>query len=64
MTPETFGDAALRLCAVAGRLLGWRPDDFWHATPAELAAMLTPPGQAQPGIGRTDLSRMMEHDHD
>jgi hypothetical protein len=26
---------------MAGALLGWRPDEFWAATPAELAAVLT-----------------------
>lgn len=35
----TFGEAAARLAGLAG-VLGWRPDDFWSATPAELAATL------------------------
>ena len=35
-----FGEQALTLAGWAGRLLGWRPDDFWAATPAELAAAL------------------------
>jgi hypothetical protein len=25
---------------MAGALLGWRPDEFWSATPDELAAVL------------------------
>jgi len=25
---------------MAGALLGWRPDEFWRATPAELVAVL------------------------
>ena len=29
--------AARRLAGAAAQLLGWRPDDFWDATPAELA---------------------------
>ena len=36
-----FGCAAARLCAAASTLLGWRPDEFWSATPAELATALT-----------------------
>lgn len=36
-----FGEAAARLAGLAGALLGWRPDDFWRATPAELASVLT-----------------------
>jgi uncharacterized phage protein (TIGR02216 family) len=40
---DCFGDAAARLCAAAA-LLGWRPDEFWNATPAELALALQSPG--------------------
>lgn len=35
-----FGETAGRLVGQAGALLGWRPDEFWRATPAELAAVL------------------------
>lgn len=35
-----FGEAAARLCGAAAMLLGWRPDQFWNATPAELALAL------------------------
>ncbi len=37
-----FGSAALHLHAFAAQMLGWRPDHFWNATPAELAAALAP----------------------
>ena len=37
---ERFADAAVRLAGVAGALLGWTPDAFWRATPAELGAVL------------------------
>jgi uncharacterized phage protein (TIGR02216 family) len=37
---EWFAPGAGRLAGVAGLLLGWRPDEFWRATPAELAAVL------------------------
>jgi uncharacterized phage protein (TIGR02216 family) len=36
----SFGDAAARLFGAASALLGWRADEFWEATPAELAAAL------------------------
>ena len=39
----SFGAAALRLSGAASRRLGWRPDDFWNATPAELNAALAMP---------------------
>ena len=41
-----FGHAAVRLCGAAGLLLGWRPGEFWDATPTELAAMFEAPGEA------------------
>lgn len=36
----SFADAAARLAGLAGALLGWSPDQFWRATPAELGAVL------------------------
>ena len=36
----SFFKAAARLAGVAGWLLGWRPDEFWRATPVELEAVL------------------------
>lgn len=36
-----FAEAAARLAGVAAVLLGWRPDEFWRATPEELAGVLT-----------------------
>lgn len=60
-----FAPAALALCAIAARALGWRPSEFWAATPAELAAALglCPADGADPGIDRQTLQRLMEHDH-
>lgn len=40
MTSENFGQAASWLCGAAAMLVGWRPKEFWEATPAELAAAL------------------------
>lgn len=34
-----FAQAAVRLAGFAGVLLGWRPGEFWAATPAELGAV-------------------------
>lgn len=64
MSEPRFGTSALRLCSLAARAFGWRPADFWAATPAELAAILSPPGETGGGMGRDDLSRLMENDHD
>lgn len=57
----TFAGGALRLAGLASLALGWRPDDFWNATPAELAAILAPEasGEVMP-LRRHDLERLME----
>jgi len=61
---EQFGATALALGGVAARELGWRPDDFWRATPTELLTALAPaPGDAPATLDRTTLQRMMEQDH-
>jgi uncharacterized phage protein (TIGR02216 family) len=35
-----FAAGALRLAGFAGAVLGWSPEAFWRATPAELAAVV------------------------
>lgn len=59
---ERFGTAALAWYGHAARLLGWKPCEFWAATPAELGAALAPPFAA-PALDRADLKRMMEHEN-
>jgi len=44
MSAALFADAARVLAGLAARLLGWRPQEFWQATPDELTAALTVPG--------------------
>jgi uncharacterized phage protein (TIGR02216 family) len=56
-----FAEAASRLAGAAALLLGWRPDEFWRATPAELAAVLAvAKGEAAAGLDRAELERLME----
>ena len=58
---EGFLVAAARLAGLAGAVLGWRPGEFWDATPAELAAVfaaLNPAGEAPPDEGA--LARLKE----
>jgi Phage tail assembly chaperone protein, TAC len=46
---DSFAASATKLAGLAGALLGWRPEEFWSATPAELAviiAALSPSGDA------------------
>lgn len=37
---EDFSAGAVRLAGFAGAFLGWSPDAFWAATPAELACVV------------------------
>ncbi len=62
----SFADAARRACALSARLLGWRPAEFWAATPAELAMALADPAQAATPAppDRDMIERMMESDPD
>ena len=56
----SFADSALQLSGRTALLLGWRPDDFWNATPSELAtilAALSPTGNAADG---STLGQLME----
>lgn len=49
---RNFLKGAARLAGVAGWLLGWRPDEFWRSTPAELEAVLRAArGEEGPGEG-------------
>ena len=57
-----FADAVLALCGIAARVLGWRPGEFWSATPAELAACLADPPGPAPSMARGDLERLMDSD--
>lgn len=54
-----FSEGAGRLAGLAGTLLGWRPDEFWRATPAELAAVLEALAPPTGGLGRDELARLM-----
>lgn len=58
-----FAAVAARLAGAVPRLLGWTPDAFWNATPAELAAILRPPGDNTAPLTRDDLKRLMEEDN-
>lgn len=48
-----FSEAAARLAGMAGAVLGWRPEDFWQATPAELAGVVA----VLTGGGSTPMTR-------
>ncbi|MEG3163789.1 phage tail assembly chaperone [Sphingomonas sp. PB2P19] len=58
---SAFSERAGRLAGFAGAVLGWSPDAFWRATPAELAAVAGAlnGGQAPPP-GADVLARLRE----
>ncbi|HEX8124628.1 MAG TPA: phage tail assembly chaperone [Allosphingosinicella sp.] len=58
---ERFSESAGRLAGLAGALLGWRPEEFWRATPAELGGVLgAMAGPEEAPAGRAELDRLME----
>ncbi|MEE4154459.1 MAG: phage tail assembly chaperone [Erythrobacter sp.] len=59
-----FRAFATRANAICAQLLGWCPDEFWEATPAELALALgdTARSEAAHAPTRDLIARMMERD--
>jgi len=53
-----FAACAERLGAAVCAALGWRPDEFWAATPAEVAMALGAGCGAAAAAGAADLARM------
>jgi uncharacterized phage protein (TIGR02216 family) len=64
MTQPAFTPGARRLAGQAAWLLGWRPDDFWRATPDELAdalgALHEAAGAPAVSIDRAAIDLLME----
>ena len=56
----TFAVSASQLAGQTALLLGWRPDDFWNATPAELATILAALSPTDAAADGATLSQMME----
>lgn len=61
MQDERLGSAALALAGVMARVGGWRPDEFWAATPADVRAVLAGwAAEDAPAFDRAALAAMME----
>ena len=60
-----FGEAAARLSGQVALMLAWSPDQFWAATPEELATILVAAAPT-PGatMSRTTLDALMEQHGD
>jgi len=55
----TFGDRAAELAGHAGALLGWRPAEFWAATPSELATAFGLQQQDAQTVDRATIERLL-----
>jgi hypothetical protein len=56
----TFTDVASKLAGQTALLLGWRPDDFWNATPAELACIFSAVSSDSDTADSQTLNTLME----
>lgn len=60
---ERFAAAAASFAGLAAQALGWRPDTFWAATPAELALSLAPLDAVSPAPpSRAEIARLIAKD--
>lgn len=59
-----FAEAAARWSGQCALMFGWRPDEFWAATPAEVGAIVDAMQgpQASATMSRGDLSRLIAQD--
>lgn len=57
----SFAETAYMLAGQTALLLGWRPDEYWNATPAELIAILiATPRAGESAADGALLSALME----
>ncbi|MGB3738515.1 MAG: phage tail assembly chaperone [Pontixanthobacter sp.] len=57
-----FADDARRAAGFAAQALGWRPGEFWAATPADLRNAVHTPTNEAGGMTRDALHSMIERD--
>lgn len=62
MTDDRLGPAAVTLAGVMARVAGWRPDEFWATTPADVRAVLAGwvEADAEASLDGAALAAMME----
>lgn len=56
----SFADAAAAAWGLAAQALGWTPETFWAATPAELRGALGLGAAAGERLDGSGLARLME----
>lgn len=55
-----FAELARSAAMIATGLLGWMPDEFWRATPAELQLALNGRFGVSQSLSREELDRLRE----
>jgi uncharacterized phage protein (TIGR02216 family) len=55
----TFGERATELAGFASSLLGWRPGEFWAATPMEFATALGLDEGSAEAMDRAGMDRLL-----
>ncbi|MEW4468375.1 phage tail assembly chaperone [Parasphingorhabdus sp. JC815] len=58
-----FRTCAAQLAGVVPAIIGWTPDQYWHATPAELAAILTalsPAGDSARPLNKSEMEKLKD----
>ena len=55
-----FAAAAARVAGIATALFGWRPEEFWNATPSELNAILTALAPLEAGADHALVAQLKE----
>jgi uncharacterized phage protein (TIGR02216 family) len=63
MSNTHLGPVAAELSGLAARALGWRPAEFWNATPAELAASLGIGASPAPLFDRAELEALLHKEN-
>lgn len=58
--PMSLAISARQLCGQAGLLLGWRPQDFWSATPEDMAIALGAMGALHRDPAGVDGATLMQ----
>jgi hypothetical protein len=53
-----FGNRAAELAGIVSALLGWRPQEFWNSTPAEVACALGLSGDGPEPVDGELLNRL------
>jgi hypothetical protein len=59
---KTFAERASLLAGLSAKGLGWRPNEFWSATPADLALAMSDGGDGSAPPTHDEIRRLIEQD--